>query len=91
MPNKANEVYYIDQDGIINGHYIGKREGTAARDSVDPSANIDGFDYVRKTPHMGKITQDSKDPNFPIEKVTSSEEVDEVIQEFNENSEYSSV
>jgi hypothetical protein len=55
---------YADGTNSVNGFYVGTPVGLRLADALAP--DDDGLDYLRNdTEHVGTITGDSADPDFP--------------------------
>jgi hypothetical protein len=57
---------YQDKENTPNAFYVGASVGTKLADALAPTD--DGLDYLRDTEHVGTITQDAADADFPVPK-----------------------
>ena len=58
---------YKDQpDKSVNGYYVGERVGSPTPDFAGIE-NEDGYSQLREAEHVGTITPDAKDTDFPEE------------------------
>ncbi|WP_028560675.1 hypothetical protein [Paenibacillus pinihumi] len=51
-------------NGYVNGYYVGIRQGGPTQDKLEPTAN--GYEVPRKTVRSGTVTQDAKQPGYPV-------------------------
>jgi len=49
--------------GYVNGYFVGKRQGSATQDELEPDA--DGYEVPHDTVRIGTVTPDALEPNFP--------------------------